>query len=135
MTDFIANIHKYFRKHRYILIGLTVLFTALTLGLTLLPVGELHLSGNIISHDKLGHFLLFGGWTFLIGYYRFSIKPDQTNWILVFCAGIIFGGFVELLQGLMPFQRDPTLFDWLSDTLGAFCAVVVLHFITRGESK
>lgn len=135
MNDFIVGIHKYLRKHRYILIGATVLFTILTLSLTLLPIGDIHLSDSIISHDKLGHFLLFGGWTFLIGYYRFSVKPEQVNWILVLCAGIVFGGCVELLQGAMPFHRSPDPLDWLADSLGAFCAVTVLYFITRGVDK
>lgn len=126
-----TSIHNYFRTNRYILIGIIVLFTILTLSLTLLPIGSLHLSNSIVSHDKLGHFLLFGGWTFLIGYYRFCMKPDETNLIRVLVIGIIFGGCVELLQKVVPFQRDPTFLDWFADAVGAFCSVSILYFISK----
>lgn len=78
---------------------------------------------------------MFGGWTFLIGYYRFCMKPDQTHWIRVLIAGIIFGGFVEFLQKVMPFQRDPTLLDWGADAVGALCAACILYFISKYVHK
>jgi ABC-type enterochelin transport system permease subunit len=114
MNKLIAMVNKYFMERSYLLIIAILLFTLLTLVLTLLPVANT-LPSHIISHDKVGHFLLFGGWTFLVGYYRYISKPDNTNLLLIFLLGVIFGGCVEGLQGIMPFHRDPSLFDWAAD--------------------
>jgi VanZ family protein len=129
MNKFIAMVNKYFMERNYLLIIALLLFTVLTLILTLLPVGNT-LPSNVISHDKVGHFLLFGGWTFLIGYYRYITNPDRTNLLLIFFLGVIFGGCVEGLQGIMPFHRDPSLFDWIADMIGAFVAILILYKIT-----
>jgi VanZ family protein len=129
MNKYIAMVNKYFMERSYLVVIALLLFTVLTLVLTLLPVSNT-LPSNIISHDKVGHFLLFGGWTFLVGYYRYILKPDDTNLLLIFLLGIIFGGCVEGLQGLMPFHREPSLFDWIADMIGGFVAMLILYKIT-----
>jgi VanZ family protein len=129
MNKLIAMVNKYFMDRSYLLVTVLLLFTLLTLALTLLPIGN-RLPSHVVSHDKVGHFLLFGGWTFLIGYYRYITKPDHTNLLLIFLLGVIFGGCVEGLQGIMPFHRDPSLFDWIADIIGGFVAMLILYKIT-----
>jgi len=126
MSNFIAEIHGYLSKRSYLLIIAIVLFTAITLALTLLPVQHV-LSSKLISHDKLGHMCLFGGWTFLIGYYRYILKPNDTNLITIFLLGVIFGGCVEGLQGIVPFHRDPSIYDLMADAVGALLATLLLY--------
>lgn len=135
MNNIITGIHKYLLKHSYLIMIAIVLFTILTLVLTLLPSHDIKLPTSIISHDKVGHFLLFGGWTFLIGYYRFTVKPKRTNLIFIFLAGVVFGGCVELIQGVPPFHRDPSLYDWAADAAGAFCSTVILFILTNSIKR
>jgi VanZ family protein len=131
MNELIKGTHQYFIKHSYLLVIAIILFTIITLLLTLLPSKDITLPSRIISHDKLGHFLLFGGWTFLLGYYHFAVKPNHTNLILIFILGVIFGGCVEVLQGILPSLRDPSLFDWAADAIGAFCSTFILYILIR----
>lgn len=112
-----------------------VLLTVVTLLLTLLPSSDLNLSQNILSYDKLGHFLLFGCWTFLIGYYWHISKPDKTNLLFIFIAGVVFGGIVEGIQGIPPFNRDPSVYDWIADCVGAFCSALLIYLITEWIKK
>jgi glycopeptide antibiotics resistance protein len=81
------------------------------------------------SYDKLGHLGVFGGWTFLVGYYRFLLKPDSLNLLMIFIIGVLFGVGIELLQYSMPFNRMADFFDVAFDALGCFIAVVILYKI------
>jgi VanZ family protein len=135
MNNLIKVTHQYFTRHSYLLVAAIVAFTIITLLLTLLPSKDVTLPSGMLSHDKLGHFLLFGVWTFLLGYHRFAVKPNHTNFIIIFIIGLIFGGCVEVLQGIMPFMRQPSIFDWAADAIGAFCAIVILYIISQNVNK
>jgi len=128
MTKYIVRIHKFLLNRSYILIITILIFTAITLVLTLLPVQHA-LPSDVLSHDKLGHMFLFGGWTFLIGYYRYISKPESTNLIVILLLGIFFGGCIEGLQGIMPFHRDPSIYDLGADALGGLVATLALYKI------
>src|SRR5680860_191977 len=115
----ITQINTYLSKRRYLLVIGIILVTLITLILTLLPVDNV-LPAKIWSYDKLGHLFMFGGWTFLVGYYRFISKPQAINLFSIFFIGVFFGVAVEGLQYIMPFHRDADLFDIAFDALGCF---------------
>ncbi len=124
----IAKIHNFFQKRVWLVITAIALLTIITLALTLLPADEV-LPNQVWSFDKLGHLLIFGSWTFLIGYYRLITKPKAINLFTIFLVGVLFGAAVEGLQYLMPFNRSADFFDIAFDALGCFFAVLGLHFI------
>lgn len=124
----IAKINNYFKKHTGVVIAGIALITIITLSLTLLPAGKV-MPKQVWTFDKLGHLLIFGSWTFLIGYYRLVTKPETLNLFTIFFVGVVFGVVVEGLQYLMPFNRSADFFDIAFDALGCFIAVLGLHFV------
>jgi VanZ family protein len=75
--------------------------------------------------DKAEH---AGAWFALagLGFVLFPFWPELIG-LLVFG----FGGLVELLQWLLPFGRDPSLWDWAADTVGVVAALVAYGLLRR----
>ncbi len=122
MITFFIN---YLSKHRYLLPVGIVLLTILTLLLTLLPGSSLP-SSRLWSYDKLGHFLLFGSWTYLLGLYRYFMTGNHVHLLPVFLLGVSFGVAVEFLQYMLPVQRQADFLDLAFDALGCLAAVLAL---------
>ncbi|MDP8566881.1 VanZ family protein [Methylophilus aquaticus] len=66
--------------------------------------------------DKLQHIVAFGGVAFW-GVWAFA---NYQRWVLV--GLILFGGLMEVLQGLLTVTRQPSVFDWLADIVGILLA-------------
>jgi|AntRauTorckE6833_2_1112554.scaffolds.fasta_scaffold43462_2 VanZ family protein len=126
----ITQINDYLSKRRYLLLGSIILMTVGTLILTLLPVDNV-LPSQVWSYDKLGHLLIFGGWTFLVGYYWYLSSPEGLNLFFIFFIGVFFGVSVEVLQYVLPANRMADLFDVAFDTLGCFIATLILYKIVE----
>lgn len=98
----------------------------LALYLTLFP-GDMLITAARWGNPKLGHVILFGGWTFLFGlnmmvYFRRPFFPIYITLLI----GIFFGAAVEMMQGLMPFGRTGTLADIGFNTIGVGIAGLLL---------
>ena len=126
----INKIHHFLSERSYWLGIAIFLLTIITFALTLLPVDNV-LPSQIWSYDKLGHLLIFGGWTFLVGYYRYLLHPENMNLFLIFFSGVLFGVGVEILQYAMPLNRTADFFDVAFDAVGCFIAVLALYKITE----
>ena len=126
----INKIHAYLSKRPNIVIYAILLLTTLTLALTLLPVDKV-MPSKLWTYDKLGHLGIFGGWTFLVGYYRYLLDPESINLLVIFVIGVAFGVAVEFLQYMMPLNRTADLFDIAFDALGCFIATLALYKITE----
>ena len=116
---------------------LPILLVGVTLGmliLTLIPVDFLGPS-RIWSYDKLGHLLLFGGWTFLFGLYLYSANAYRLHLFSIFTVGVLFGVLIEVLQYLLPLNRHAELFDIAFDSLGSLIAVLLLKWILPDEEE
>lgn len=105
-----------------------------TVALTLIPSDFLN-SSPIWSFDKLGHILLFGSWTFLLGLYRMMQNSRQNSVWPIFLAGLVFGGAIELLQYLLPFNRTAELLDLACDSVGALAAVLLLKVLFKSSDS
>lgn len=109
--------------------------TALMLVLTLMPsdfIGE----SQIWSYDKLGHILMFGSWTFILGLYmQLSTAAPTINIWSIFAIGVSFGLLIEILQHLLPLNRHADPIDFLVDTLGCLLAVWLLKQTPSEEIK
>lgn len=126
----IATINKYFSKHTQFLVVGIVVATLITLALTLLPADKV-LPQQVWAFDKFGHLCIFGGWTFLLGYYCLIAKPQYFKLFGLFLTGVFFGGLIEVLQYYSPFRRKADIFDLAFDSIGCFLAILVLHKIAE----
>jgi len=75
---------------------------------------------DIVSIDKVAHFLIFG----LIGILVLRCrKPVTWTWAIVaFLITSAYGGFDEFRQSFTP-GRSVEWNDWYADTLGAFVSI------------
>lgn len=93
---------------------------------TLVPV-DLLSSAAKVGNPNLGHVVLFGGWTLLLGLLLITYyKRRNVSVVLIVLAGIFFGALIEVLQILMPFSRTGEMGDIGFNTIGAVLAGVVL---------
>ncbi|WP_234573233.1 VanZ family protein [Rhodohalobacter sp. 614A] len=117
-------------RNRQLLKILLVLTTFIILFLTMLPPDKLGES-SVYEYDKLGHFLIFFGWTLLYGLFMFEKKRTETKFILIFIIGCIFGIVIEILQGVLPIGRTMDIMDALTDIIASFIAMILLFLIKR----
>lgn len=124
---------------------LFALTTLVVITLTLIPLNG---SGPKIPYfDKIVHFFMFGGWSFLFGWmftityhsYRRKhqlnsssiLSTDYTTPVyLIALSGFVFGGLIEILQGILPIGRTPDVADTLANGLGALVAAFFLKWIS-----
>lgn len=121
---------------------LILIWTLLIVYLTLFP-SESIISSKLFSYDKLGHFGMFGGWTGLIGLYYLIYKRNyHAPLLIIMITGVLFGGFIELMQYLLPYDRHGNIYDIIANTLGCLTAYFILNFlrinllrVSRSESS
>jgi len=125
----LRSLYSFLSRNSYLVpIGI-VLLTSVLLFLTLAPSSALG-DSSLWSYDKLGHFLMFGSWTFFIGLYNYINTKSSLGLWTVFAIGVFFGALIEFLQYAMPFHRDPDFYDFLFDALGCVAAVWFLKLTT-----
>jgi VanZ family protein len=117
-----------FVKNRILIGILLVIVTGIILFLTLVPSEHLGES-ELYNYDKLGHFLLFFTWTFIFGLFMFSLKHKKASLLLIFIIGAGFGVTIEIMQGIMPFNRNPNVYDAIADIAGSLTATILLYFV------
>lgn len=114
-----------------LLTGLILALSTLTiLYLTLSPADQIG-DFSIYQYDKLGHFVLFFGWTLFFGLLVLSFKETNTNLFFIFGTGSFFGISIEIMQGILPFGRTPDMGDAIADIMGTLCATILLYFIRK----
>jgi len=101
---------------------------------TLYPAGK-SVPFNIWNYDKLGHFIMFGIWTFMYGLYRFTKKDGKPKLWIIFMLGSFYGLLIEVLQFALPTNRSPEAFDLLADVLGSLAAIILLRYLFNSLSK
>jgi VanZ family protein len=126
------NIHliKNFIIKRKFLVTLFILWTLMTIYLTLFPVKDIG-HHRLFQYDKVGHAGMFLGWTYLLGLsLHLKNKLTNLNIILTCTLGALFGGLIEILQYVMPYHRDADIHDFYADVVGCLIALYLLY-ITR----
>ncbi|MDX1672497.1 MAG: VanZ family protein [Balneolaceae bacterium] len=122
------NLWDFLREHRYLLPTAIALLTVLTVVLTLVPTDMLG-SSKYWFVDKIGHTVLFGLWTFLIGLQSMVNTHKPRSLGLIFLVGLVFGIMIELFQYLLPVNRSADLWDMIFDAVGCLIAVASLRFL------
>jgi len=125
---------SFFAAHKYIVYALFTFITLCTLFITLTPTRGFP-EVSLLEYDKLGHFLMFFGWTFMLGFSLIIRNNKLAPLFRIFIAGVIFGISIEIAQELLPFGRNASFWDVVADTAGSFVAVMLLWGIqTRYQS-
>jgi len=106
-------------------------WTIIILYLTMTPSESLG-DYKIFKYDKLGHAAIFGGWTFLLGMTQlvYRNKISAALWPIAL-TGVLFGGFIELMQYLLPFDRSASWDDIIANIVGCVLALIVLLYIKK----
>lgn len=126
----IDKVILYCLKNRQHIKYLLIIATLTTLFLTMLP-SENFGNSRLLDFDKIGHFLIFFGWTLIYGLFMFSKKRTEMKFILIFLTGCLFGVFIEIFQGILPIGRTMDTNDALTDILGSLAAILLLFAIKR----
>lgn len=129
----IAKILGYLERHTYMLYATLAVLTVITVTLTLLPSEKL-IDARIFRYDKLGHMLMFGSWTFLLGLIQLVSDRKPLPLFYIFVAGSLFGITVEVMQEVLPVDRSMDIFDAIADIIGCLVAVGFLKIITNFSS-
>ncbi len=119
---------NFLSRNRYLVPSIFGVLTLAMLALTLMPLNFLG-SSPIWSYDKIGHLILFGSWTFLLGLYLYVTNEFKLHLFSIFITGICFGVSIEVLQHVLPLDRQADLFDIAFDSLGCLLGVLALHKI------
>ena len=83
--------------------------------------------------DKWVHFTMF----FILACFVFIgmgaayWKRHRRIYIMIVLALALYGGLLELAQGLFTVTRDPEFFDFLADTIGALAGWLLMLRLTR----
>jgi VanZ family protein len=108
-----------------------VVWTAIIVYLTMFPSDKL-IEVKLFKYDKIGHFVIFGGWTFLLGLLQLlTFNRIERPLYPIVLAGIGFGALIEIAQYLLPYERYSSWGDLLANTLGCLLALLVLVAIKR----
>jgi len=79
-----------------------------------------HLPGD--PSDKLQHVMAFLCLAGLVGW-----AYPKTSVLKLIVGLSAFGAFVEMVQLLLPLERDPELLDWVADTVAATVVLLGIH--------
>ena len=77
--------------------------------------------------DKLIHSLYFTGLTFF--WIKSTEEPSNQRLIKTALLVFVFGLVLEILQGILPIQRNMDILDLLANSTGIFLAIVSEHFL------
>lgn len=130
----VSSLYSFLSRHSYLLpLGILIL-TLIMLLLTLLPTDTLG-DNKLWTYDKLGHMVLFGSWSFVLGLYFQIRKSSSVNLWIIFASGTTFGLLIEILQYLLPLRRQADPVDFLFDVLGCLAAILILYKIRPQDSE
>lgn len=76
---------------------------------------------EMLSLDKFVHASMFGMLYFLGFRSQFFTTKLQLRYFIVFC--ILYGGSLEILQGLIFVDRSADIYDFIANSIGVFAAI------------
>jgi len=82
--------------------------------------------GGLPYMDKIVHFIAYGA----LGVFALPALPRLAPIAVVIALGL-FGGIIEIGQGVMGLGRTPDFFDAVSNLVGAFMALVFWQIVTK----
>jgi VanZ family protein len=112
---------------------------ALFIGLLCLMPGKDVPDSPFFRFDLLAHGLVFGIFTFLlcVGFRKqrsVRIFRYGAAWYALW-IGILYGGLLELFQGLIMTGRKGEWLDWLSDSLGSVFGILFFYWVYGNAAR
>lgn len=112
-----------------------LIWTIIILALTLAPSESIP-EYKLFDFDKLGHLVVFGGWTFLTGVFiLINMKRIKGRMWKVAVLGILFGTGIEIVQYIAPINRSASVADAVANTVGCILAWILLKYIQKDLIK
>jgi VanZ family protein len=90
------------------------------------------IENDFFGWDKMQHAAAYGVFTLMAGWAFGTFSNDLTRrWRLAVLATVIFGGFMEIVQGLFTTTRTAEWGDLLADLVGAACTYGLVMILNR----
>ncbi len=107
------------------------LWTVLILALCSIPGTELP-EVDLLSADKIGHFLMFAGFGYLWSWALGGASRRTARRVFLF--GLLCAVGSEIYQGILPIGRDPSAADAVANVAGLITGIF-LYGLRRSSSK
>lgn len=103
-------------------------WTLAILVLCTIPGNQLPQVG-VLSADKIGHFAMFTafGWLWM---HALRLKV-RVRFGLVLAAGLAYAVLTEVYQGVLPFGREPDMWDAVANSVGLLVGIGVWRLFTQ----
>lgn len=124
----VGKLILFLAERKYLVYFLFIAFTIITLLLTLLPPDN-YQGSTLFFYDKIGHFLMFFGWSFMFGLSLILYSRQEAPLLFIFVAGLLFGISIEYVQEMLSHGRTASWGDAAADSAGTFTAVILLWWI------
>lgn len=130
------SVYTFLERNSYLFPLSLILITLVTLALTLFPADMMG-STSVWDYDKLGHLILFGGWTYSLGLYNqiTGISSVTIKSWMIAALGILFGLTIEVLQYALPVHRHADPMDLLADIIGCLIAIWLLRYTPKNVRR
>lgn len=110
---------------------LILAWTLVTVYFTLTPADYLPES-KLWGYDKIGHFGIFGGWTFLFGLFLSATgRLPRRRHLWIWLSGALFSGLIEFLQHALPINRTAEWGDVAANLIGVTAATCIIMLLRR----
>lgn len=108
-----------------------LLWSVITVLLTLIPERRIEPELSFAA-AKLGHLVLFGGWTLIVGITVAAWRGlPKLSLPLLWVVAVSFGAAIELLQTVLPFDRSGSPLDVVINAVGVTGACIVLRRLQK----
>ena len=92
--------------------------------------GEQQASAAFLHLDKFLHAGVYGLLAMTV-----SLAWPQLAKIKIWLGCLLFGGFIEIAQGILTAGRTPSFWDFLANGIGAFMALVLITVLNQKFTK
>jgi len=113
-----------------------ILWVLIIAVLSFIPGNHLpEIKWKIISIDALVHFGMYFVLSILLAFafvFKNKVNLSKLNlYLILVLVGIVFGTFVELVQGSFIYQRYFDLLDILANSIGSLVGMLIVALISR----
>ena len=76
--------------------------------------------------DKIAHFILYAGLC-LFWFMSFHVLKTKSSFLIASLLSIVFGGVIEILQGVLSIYRTTDIFDFVANCLGILTMALIIY--------
>ena len=76
--------------------------------------------------DKIAHFILYAGLC-LFWFMSLYVLKTKSSLLIASLLSIVFGGVIEILQGVLSIYRTTDIFDFVANCLGILTMALIIY--------